>query len=67
MTVLASWGAWALRGLSAIGLYNIVDAVSDEQIGPPTEERMALIGLGGAVFGYFLYMYLDKPKTRYKR
>ena len=66
MPLFASWGAWIFRGLSAIGLYNVVDAVSDEQIGPPTEERMALIGLSGAVFGYFFYMYLDKPRRRYR-
>lgn len=70
MPILLNVGSWVLRGLTAIGAYNVVDSISGtepDQPLPPSNDRMALIGMGGLMSGYFLYKYLDKPKRKYRK
>lgn len=70
MPIIVNIGSWIVRGLTAIGAYNIVDTITGEQGNNPTpvtESNMATIGLGGIIGGFLLYKFLDKPKRRYKR
>lgn len=72
MPIIVNIGSWILRGLTAIGAYNVVDTLggntNENNVSfPPSNDRVALVGLGGLISGYFLYKFLDKPKKKYRR
>jgi hypothetical protein len=70
MPIFVNIGYWILRGLSAVGAYNVIDTITNEQgpnPAPVTESKIRNIGLYGVLGGFLLYKYLDKPKRRYRR
>jgi hypothetical protein len=70
MPIIVNIGSWILRGLTAVGAYNVVDTITGESgnnPAPVTESNMASIGLAGILGGFLLYKALDKPKRKYRR
>ncbi len=70
MPIIVNIGAWIVRGLTAIGAYNVVDSITGSEgnnPAPVTESNMATVGAFGIIGGFLLYKFLDKPKRSYRR